>query len=109
MFKKSLSTNYNIHLKAIDILKKLRKDSRLTLLGICIQNEMRCNFWGKIKTLHTFNAVNRENPALTANWLISKIWIFSMDAIAIGLIYLCISSWIMWYNIRKAIAGEQLF
>mgnify|MGYP003641596874 CR=1 FL=1 len=69
--------------------------------GICVQNEMRYNFWGKIKTLHTFNGANRENPALGANWLVSRIWIFSMDGIAIGLIYLCISSWIMWYNIRE--------
>lgn len=60
--------------------------------GICIQNELRYNFWGKKKTLHTFNTANRENPALGANWLVSKIWIFPTDAIATGIIYLCISS-----------------
>ena len=35
------------------------------------------------------------------NWIITRVWKFIMDVIAIGFIILCISSWIMWYKVRK--------
>jgi hypothetical protein len=69
--------------------------------SICIQNEFSYNIWGKLRNLHTFNGANRNNPSLQPNWLLTRVWRFSMDAIAIGLIFLSVSSWIMWYKIRK--------
>ena len=68
---------------------------------ICTQKELKYNWWGKLRTLHTFNGVNKNNPDLQPNWIITSIWKFSMDSIAIGLIILCISSWIMWFKLRK--------
>ena len=68
--------------------------------GLCTQKAMQYNFAGKIRTLHTFNGVNKNNPAIKSNWLITSVWKLSMDGIAIGLLLLCISSWIMWYKIR---------
>ena len=69
--------------------------------SICIQNELSYNIWAKLRTLHTFNGANRNNPSIQPNWLLTRVWRFSMDAIAIGLIFLSFSSWIMWYKIRK--------
>jgi len=69
--------------------------------SICIQNELSYNIWGKIRTLHTFNGANKNNPSIQPNWLLTRVWRFSMDAIAIGLIFLSFSSWIMWYKVRK--------
>jgi hypothetical protein len=69
--------------------------------GICKQKEVIINWWGKIKNLHTFNGVKRENPDMQPNWIITNIWKFVMDGIAIGFIIMCISSWIMWYKLRK--------
>ncbi|MES2873976.1 MAG: hypothetical protein V4708_09660 [Bacteroidota bacterium] len=69
--------------------------------GVYTLNEMRFNIWGKLRTLHTFNGSNGNKPGLQGNWIITQVWKFSMDAISIGLIYLCISSWVMWYRIRK--------
>lgn len=68
---------------------------------ISVQKEMNFNLWGKIRTLHTFNGADKANPETQPNWLVTRIWRLAMDGIAIGLIFLCISSWIMWYKIRK--------
>lgn len=58
--------------------------------------EMNFNTWGIIRTLHTFNGRGINTPQ--ANWTITHIWRFAMDMVAIGLIFLCISSWYMWYK-----------
>jgi hypothetical protein len=63
--------------------------------------EMNFNTWGIIRTLHTFNGTDSNTPQ--ANWIITHIWRFAMDIVAIGLIFLCISSWYMWYK-----TGENL-
>jgi hypothetical protein len=69
--------------------------------GVCIQKEMQYNWAGKIRTLHTFNGGNKNNADLQPNWLITRIWRLSMDGIAIGLMLLCFSSWIMWFRVRE--------
>jgi hypothetical protein len=61
---------------------------------------LKFNMWGKLRTLHTFNGMKKENPAQAPNWLITNIWRLTMDGIAIGLMIICISSWVMWYRIR---------
>lgn len=69
--------------------------------GTVSQKEYELNIWGKIRTLHTFNGVDKKNVDKQANWVITHVWRFAMDGIAIALIFLCVSSWIMWYKIRK--------
>ncbi|MDN3656177.1 hypothetical protein QWZ08_11100 [Ferruginibacter paludis] len=69
--------------------------------GTGIQKELSYNVWGKLRTLHTFNGANRGNADVEPNWLLTRVWRFSMDAIAVGLIFLSVSSWIMWYKIRQ--------
>ena len=63
--------------------------------------EYRLNVCGKIRTLHTFNGVDKRDAMRSANWVTTVVWRFAMDAIAIALILICVSSWIMWYKIRK--------
>lgn len=63
--------------------------------------QYQLNFWGKISTLHTFNGVDKANVEKPPNWLITYVWRFAMDGIAIALIFMCISSWVMWYKIKK--------
>lgn len=69
--------------------------------SLCTQNEMRFNPWGIIRTLHTFNGVDKDNPSRHSNWILAVIWKYTMDGIAIGLIFLCFSSFIMWYNLKR--------
>src|SRR2546430_9599397 len=77
---------------------------------ICIDHEMRYNIWGILRTLHTSNAVDKNNPSSPSNWWLSAVWRFTMDAIAVGLILLCVSSYIMWYRLQKGrVLGFVLF
>lgn len=69
--------------------------------GTVTQKQYVLNIWGKIRTLHTFNGVDKRNIEKEANWLVTSIWKFAMDGIAILLILLCGSSWVMWYKIRR--------
>ena len=55
------------------------------------------NVWGKLRTLHTFNGTENATP----NWWLTNIWRFTMDVVAIGFIIMSITSWIMWYKVRK--------
>jgi hypothetical protein len=69
--------------------------------GKCTSKEIGFNWWGKIRTLHTFNGVNKNNRELRPNWIITRLWQFTMDAIAAGLIIICITSWITWFKSKK--------
>ncbi|GAC1430587.1 MAG: hypothetical protein NVSMB7_06920 [Chitinophagaceae bacterium] len=69
--------------------------------GICTQKETRFNLWGIIRTFHTFNGVKDNPSAATPNWIMTYIWRYTMDGIAIALMALCISSYIMWYKLNK--------
>jgi hypothetical protein len=69
---------------------------------LCIRKEIVYNWWGKIKSLHTFNGSDKVHSGFKPNWYLTNIWRLVMDIVAAGLIYLCISSWIMWYEIRKS-------
>ncbi|KAA9035496.1 hypothetical protein FW778_21290 [Ginsengibacter hankyongi] len=71
------------------------------ITGVCTQKELQYNLAGKIRTLHSFNGVDKNNPGRQPNWIITDIWRLSMDGIATGLLLLCISSWIMWFKIRE--------
>lgn len=62
---------------------------------------LQYNFWGKLRTLHTFNGLNKEIPSQSPHWLMTNVWRFTMDAIALGLITICLTSWMMWFKIRK--------
>jgi hypothetical protein len=68
---------------------------------VCVRKEIVFNWWGKIRNLHTFNGSDKARPEIKPNWYVSNIWRLAMDASATGLIFLCISSWIMWYELRK--------
>jgi hypothetical protein len=69
--------------------------------GICVRKKMVFNWWGKLRTLHTFNGTDRMDPDVRPNWIITRIWRLTMDIVATGLLLLCLSSWIMWYKMRK--------
>jgi hypothetical protein len=69
--------------------------------GKCISKEIEFNWWGKIRTLHTFNGIDKTRPSERPNWIMARVWQYSMDGIAAGLIILCISSWIAWFKSKK--------
>jgi hypothetical protein len=77
--------------------------------GGCIIKEMEFNWWGKIRSLHTFNGSDKAHPEVKPNWSVTRLWRLTMDIVAIGLIFLCQSSWIMWSKVRKNYPAGFIF
>ncbi len=64
------------------------------------------NLWGIMKTLHAFTGNVADDPRNSRDWALTTLWAYSMDGVAIGLIYMVLSSWYMWYRIpQKRLLG----
>jgi len=57
------------------------------------------NLWGVIKALHTFTGVQMDDPRNNRDWALTTLWAFSMDAVAIGMIFMVLSSLYMWFQL----------
>lgn len=59
------------------------------------------NWWGVLKMLHAFTGVRQTSISPERDWLMTKIWSFSMDAVAVGLILMVCSGYYMWWVVKK--------
>jgi len=59
-------------------------------------NRIHVNGWGALSMLHSFSGVRRTDPTLHPNWRLTKMWRFSMDALAIGFAVLVLSGIFLW-------------
>lgn len=62
--------------------------------------QIRVNGWGVLNALHLFSGVRMENPELKRDWFWTKLWSFSMDALAVGLIVMVFGGLYMWYQLK---------
>jgi hypothetical protein len=58
------------------------------------------NTWGVMHVLHTFTGVRSTDPANDRDWVLTTVWAVTMDAVAIGLILMVFSSYIMWFRLK---------
>lgn len=59
--------------------------------------------WGQMGDLHTNNGVRamyRESEP-RKDWVMTRIWVFAMDALCVGVIFIVISSLYMWAQLKK--------
>jgi hypothetical protein len=64
------------------------------------------NLWGVMKVLHTFTGTPGEFDNKRRDWALTTVWAYSMDAVAIGLIFMVLSSVYMWYELpQKRLPG----
>lgn len=66
------------------------------------------NGWGIMHMMHTFTGVRISDPRQQRDWLITKLWSFSMDAIVIGLLSLVLSSLYMGCRLKKKWAYQAI-
>jgi len=59
------------------------------------------NGWGIARTLHTFVGVSPDDPRKQRNWVLTSIWALSMDAVAVGMILMVLSSLYMWWGLKE--------
>lgn len=65
------------------------------------------NLWGVMKALHTFDGNVIDDSRNHRDWIFTTVWCLSMDAVAIGLIYMVLSSLWMWFRIpAKRVSGS---
>jgi hypothetical protein len=50
---------------------------------------------------HTFSGSRFNQPASQRDWMVTSIWVWSMDALALGLIVMVIGSYYMWWTLKK--------
>ncbi len=60
---------------------------------------------------HTFSGSRFNQPASRPDWIMTRIWVFAMDALAAGLIVMVLGSYYMWWTLkkRKALGLVALF
>lgn len=65
-----------------------------------VQN-VRTNAWGVMTVLHTFSGTPSGNPAAQRDGALTSLWVFAMDALAVGLLLMVFSSYYMWYRFKQ--------
>ena len=59
---------------------------------------IRLNGWGVVDALHKFTGVKMDDPTRTRDWILTRVWSLSMDALAVGLACLVLSGLYLWYR-----------
>ena len=68
--------------------------------------QITVNGWGALHMMHTFSGVRAEDPKMTRDWIVTRIWVFSMDAVAAGLAFMVLSGcWVWFRSGRRRLAG----
>lgn len=62
--------------------------------------QIQINAWGVLRVLHTFSGVRMNSPERTRDWIMTDIWAFSMDALAVGLLVMVLGSYYLWYRLK---------
>ncbi len=70
--------------------------------------EIRVNGWGIFRTLHTFTGTRANTPTAERDWWLTKLWSFSMDALAVGLILLVATSVVLAIERRDKWFGSAV-
>ena len=70
--------------------------------------EIRINGWGVFRALHTFTGTRANAPTAERDWWLTKLWSFSMDALAAGLVFLMLTSAVLAFERRDKWLGAAI-
>lgn len=59
------------------------------------------NGWGVARLLHTFTGVRVQDERNSRDWVLTTIWAYAMDAVALGMILMTLGSLYMWWQQRQ--------
>ena len=60
--------------------------------------QIKINCWGTMRALHAFTGVRINDTQNQRDWILTTLWAYSMDAVALGLIVMVLSGVLMWYR-----------
>jgi len=55
----------------------------------------------RFRILHTFSGSRYTQPESERDWSVTTIWVFAMDALAVGLIVMVLGSYYMWWRLKQ--------
>lgn len=70
--------------------------------------EIRVNWWGILRMLHSFSGVRGGVPGSVRDWWLTWLWSASMDAISVGLLILVFGGIAMAWNRREKRRGAGI-
>lgn len=70
--------------------------------------EISVNGWGALRMLHTFTGTRANAPTAQMDWWLTKLWSFSMDAVAVGLGLLVFTSVVLAVQRREKWVGSAV-
>ena len=62
--------------------------------------EIDRSVWSALRISHTFSGSRYNSPSSSRDWLLTSLWVFAMDALAIGLLVMILGSYYMWYRLK---------
>jgi hypothetical protein len=68
-------------------------------------NKVEYNFWGTLNVLHHMKVVDPDHPEQPRNWVWTRLWGLSVDALSVGLIFMTLSGLYMWWGKRRRLGG----
>lgn len=69
--------------------------------GQATVRRIEVNAWGVMRMLHTFSGVHAEDTRNGRDWILTDIWVFTMDSIAAGLAVVVLGSYYMWWRLPQ--------
>jgi len=74
--------------------------------GSATVREADVNLWGLMKVLHVFTGNVADDARNSRDWALTCLWAYSMDVVAVGLLFMVLSSVFMWLQLpRKRLPG----
>ncbi|MGE5296857.1 MAG: hypothetical protein ACM3VT_18710 [Solirubrobacterales bacterium] len=58
------------------------------------------NAWGVLRILHSFTGARLDDTRNRRDWMLTRIWALSMDAVAVGLVLMVLSGFWLWHAAR---------
>jgi hypothetical protein len=53
------------------------------------------------QVFHTFSGSRFAQPGSRRDWIVTSIWVWAMDALAVGLLAMVLGSYYMWWRLKK--------
>jgi hypothetical protein len=58
------------------------------------------SFWSALKISHTFSGWRYTTRDTHRDWIVTSVWVVSMDALALGLLMMVFGSYYMWFRLK---------
>ena len=58
------------------------------------------NGWGVMGALHSFTGARSGDARNERDWILTKVWAFTMDAVAAGMVFMVLTGLNLWWGLR---------